>query len=170
MKLNGNKQLTAMVITLTIMFAGVLTVETGHTAQNHAMPGVGGGFVGLKTLIQLDLSDTQKVAIGNLLTKYRDQGENLRAQVREARERLRSATHAEKFNEENVRQAYQQMTPLMEERVVLKAKFMAELKSVLNSDQLAFLEDKRGERAEKMAERRRVRQALMDTWLQMKSE
>jgi hypothetical protein len=76
----------------------------------------------------------------------------------------------EPFDEEKVRQAFQQISPLLEEAIVLKAKLMAEIKPVLNPDQLALLKQRRSEHPERMKKKMQFRECMVDTWLQMDTE
>lgn len=154
-----SKKLTVL-LTLTIIFSSALVVRAGNFRH------MGKGFLGLRMLMQLDLTDAQKAEVRTIINKYREQRKNMNLQLPEAKEQLRSAIHAKDFNEENVRQAHQKLSSIMEELVVLRAKIMAELKPVLTADQLKVLEEKRAEASEKMKERRQLRQTMMDVWLQ----
>ena len=58
-----NKALVG-VLFLTIFFTGAVAVEAGRFGRHHHPSGImGPEFRGLKTIIQLDLSDSQKLKI-----------------------------------------------------------------------------------------------------------
>lgn len=142
-----SKKLTVL-LTLTIIFSSALVVRAGDFGH------MGRGLFALRTLIQLDLTDDQKTKISNILNTYQKKTQNMKLKLAEAREQLHSAIHAENLNEENVRQAHRNLSAIMEEVVVLRAKMMAELKPVLTADQLKILEEKRKEAPGKMKMRR----------------
>lgn len=161
--MKASKKLTVL-LTLTIIFSSALVVRAGNFGHMEK------GFFGLRTLMQLDLTDTQKAEVSTIINKYREERKNMSLQLPEAKEQLGSAIHAENFSEENVRQAHRNVSSIMENLVVLRAKFMAELKPVLTSDQLKVLKEKRAEASEKMKERRQLKQTMMDAWLQPPTE
>ncbi|MBW2011748.1 MAG: Spy/CpxP family protein refolding chaperone [Deltaproteobacteria bacterium] len=158
-----SKKLTVL-LTLTIIFSSALVVRAGNFRHMEK------GFFGLRTLMQLDLTDTQKAEVRTIIDKYREQRQNMELQLSEPKEQLQLAIHAENFSEENVRQAHQNVSSIMEEMVVLRAKLMAELKPVLTADQLKVLEEKRAESPEKRQKRRQFYQTMMDAWLQPSTE
>jgi Spy/CpxP family protein refolding chaperone len=72
-----NKALVG-VLFLTIFFAGAVAVEAGRFGRHHRPPGImGHGFHGLKTMIQLDLSDSQQSKILSITEKYENERESL---------------------------------------------------------------------------------------------
>lgn len=164
-----NKTLTVL-LTLAIIFSGALVVRAEHFCQKHPGFGMGKGFFGLRTLMQLDLSDAQKAEVRNIINKYREERKDIHLQLSKAKEQLWSAIHAEDFSEKKVRQAHRKVSPIREELAVLRAKFMAELKPVLTPDQLKVLKEKRAKFSEKMKERMQFRQKMMDAWLQPSTE
>lgn len=163
--MNKHKVLT-VVVGIAIMIGGMVIIKANAFGPPHH----GGGGLGFKTLMELDLSDSQKAAVRNIVGKYREQGEPIRDQLLEAKENTRDVVEAEPFDEENVRQAFKEILPLLEEAMVLKTKCMVELRSILNPDQLELLKEKRAEVAEKMKKGMRFRESMIDTWLQMDTE
>jgi Spy/CpxP family protein refolding chaperone len=168
-KMKLNKPLPVL-LTLAIIFCGAVVVRAEHFGQKHPRFGMEKGFFGLRTLVQLDLSDAQKTKVSNIINKYRDERKNIQLQLSEAKKQLWSAIHAENFSEKKLRQAHRQVSPIREELAVLRARFMAELKPVLTPDQLKMLKEKRAKFSGKMKERRQFRQKMMDTWLQPSTE
>ncbi|HHC24666.1 MAG TPA: periplasmic heavy metal sensor [Desulfobacterales bacterium] len=131
--------------------------------------GMGGGM-GLKALMHLDLSDTQKAEVAEVFTKYQEDREDVRNSIMTARENLFTAIHADEFSEAGVRQASQAVASVMEEGAVLKAKIVAEVKPILTPEQIALMKERRAKRTEKMKERREFKRSMHENWLQTESE
>ena len=141
-----NKALVG-VLFLTFFFAGAVTVEAGHFARHHGPPGImGPGFHGLKTLIQLNLSGPQQSKILSIIEKYENERESLRESLREARKGLARVLEAEQVNEDEIRSALRRAAPIREELLVMRVKMMAELKTVLTTEQLQLLEESKAHR------------------------
>ncbi len=157
-----NCKMLTVVFCLAVLFFGIPAV----IANAFGPPLHKGGGLGLRTLMELDLSDSQKAEVSNLIDKYRETGEQLRDQLLEAKEASMDVILAEPFDEEKVRQAFQEISPLLEEMMVLKASFMAELRQVLNPEQQELLEEKRAELSERVRDNMQLRESMIDTWLQ----
>ncbi len=152
-----------------VMAAGILALFTavgvhGVHAFGHGGHG-GGGFGGLKMLMQLDLTDAQKTQIRDMLPAYRAEKEARQDSLRDKREKMRDLIEAERFDEEAVRQAFREMAPLMEDMAVSRVQFMHDLKAVLTAEQVERIRKKHMDREEHRGERRRTRDAMLDTWL-----
>jgi Spy/CpxP family protein refolding chaperone len=111
---------------------------------------MGPGLAGLKTLIELNLSDSQESVILGIIEKYERDRENTVNSLREARKNLRRALQAIEVNEEKVREAYRQTVPIREELLVMRARMMAELKTVLTAEQRQLLEDRKAQRLQRL--------------------
>jgi Spy/CpxP family protein refolding chaperone len=107
---------------------------------------MGPGFHGLKTMIQLDLSDSQKLKVMSILEKYENERASLKQSLREERHSLIKLLKAEQFNEDEIRSALRRAAPIREELLVMRVKMMAELKTVLTPAQLQLLEQRKGHR------------------------
>ena len=151
---------------LVILIGGVMIIKANAFGPHHP----GGGFPGLRVLMELDLSDAQKSEVRAIISKYREDGKEIRGQLREAREMTMDVMHDEPFVEEKVRQAFQQVSPLLEEGMVMRARLMAEIRSLLNPDQLESLKEKRIEMSGKIKEDMRFRESMIGAWLQMGTE
>jgi len=134
------------------------------------MKGIGG--ITLKQLMHMDLSDTQKKEVANILLTYRDDNRNITDQLMKAKKAFFETISAKNgSNESAVRQSFKQMSTLMEDLVVQKAKIMADLKPILNKEQLKKISPHRGEKSDKkekfkkMKKHRDVHQDMMDTWI-----
>ena len=136
---------------LTIVFAGAFAVDAMHFGRHSGLKGVvGSRILGLKTLIQLNLSDSQKSRILSIIEKYENDIESAKNNFREARHNIRAALQAGEFNENEIRNAYRQAAPIKEELLVMGAKMMAEMKTVLTLEQLQLLEERKAQRIEEI--------------------
>lgn len=144
MKLN---KVLVSVLFLTIFFAGTVAVEAGRFGRHHGPSGVmGPGLHGLKTMIQLDLSDPQKSQIMSIIEKYDNQRESLKESLREAKRNLARVLQTEQPDEAEIRNALRRAAPIKEELFVMRVKMMAELQTVLTPEQLQLLERRKGHR------------------------
>jgi Spy/CpxP family protein refolding chaperone len=161
-----------------LLFATVTMALISGTATampGHGMPGMGGpgSHVGqgvLRVLLDLDLTDAQKHEAALILSKYRDQGKELRDALRTAMEGLREAVEADAFDEAAVRTAFKGVASAGEEMAVHGAKVVAELKGILTPEQRAALEEHKAARHEKHKGRRGNRTSFLDEWIEMHSQ
>jgi Spy/CpxP family protein refolding chaperone len=144
-----NKALVG-VLFLTIFFAGAVAVEAGRSGRHHGPPGMmGPDLRGLKTIIQLDLSDSQKLEIMSIIEKYDNDRANLKESLKEAKRNLTRVMQTEQADENQIRSAFRRAAPIKEELFVMRVKMMAELKKVLTAEQLQLLEQRKGHRFER---------------------
>lgn len=129
-----------------------------------------GGPFGLKMLMELDLSADQRARIADLIRTERIEREDHRAQVEAARKAFRSAMEVTPFNEEDVRAAFQQMVPTMEDGEVRRARFLAAFRQILTDEQLAAMDAKRTQGKGKIQEHRQFQERMLDTWLGMNDQ
>jgi len=135
------------VLFLTFFFAGAVAVEAGRFGRHHGPPGImGPGFHGLKTLIQLNLSGPQQSQILSIIEKYENERESLKESLREARRDLARVLEAEQVDEDEIRSALRRAAPVREELLVMRVKMMAELKTVLTTEQLQLLQESKAHR------------------------
>jgi Spy/CpxP family protein refolding chaperone len=140
----------AGVLFLTIVFAGAVAVEAAHFGRHHRSHRMmGPGMYGLKTLIQLKLSDSQESKILSIIEKYENERMTLKNRLREAREKFTTLIQHETFNEDEVRSALQQSAPIKEDLVVLRLRMMTELRTVLTPEQWQLFKDLRSHRMKK---------------------
>jgi len=141
-------------LALTIVLAGAYAVNAMNFGGHSGFTGVmGSRILGLKTLIQLNLSDSQKSRILSIIEKYENDIESAKNNLREARHNIRAAMQAGEFNENAIRNAHRQAAPIKEELLVLGAKMKAEMKTVLTPEQLQLLEERKAERIERFRDR-----------------
>jgi Spy/CpxP family protein refolding chaperone len=150
------------VLFLTIFFAGAVVVEAGHFGRQHGQPGMmGPEFYGLKTMIQLKLTPEQQSQILGIIEKYDNQRKSLKGSLREARRSLARVLQAEQPDEKEIRNALHRAAPIREELLVMRVKMMAELKTVLTSEQVQLLKERKCHRIERL--KSRVGRAPEDT-------
>lgn len=132
-----------------------------------------GGFHGMRLLMALGLSSDQKQAVADIIKKYEQDQDKARESMQERRLPIAALMTADEFNEAAIRQTFQESSAIMEEVVVLRARMYAEIKSVLDADQLEQLAGMEQKREERMAQRKKHRDfkhARHQTWLQTDSE
>lgn len=153
--------------------AVLMFMVAGTSAPAFAMGpphGGPGGPLGLKMLMELNLSADQRARVADLIQTQRAEREDHRAQVEAARKAFRSATEAAPFNEETVRAAFQEMAPIMEEEAIGRARFLAAFKQILTDEQLAAIDSKRAQGNGKNHEHRQFQARMLDTWLGMNDQ
>ena len=145
-------------LALTIVVTGAYAVEAVHFGRHHGSTGVMGSRIsGLKTLIELNLSDSQKSQILSIIDKYEKDMKIARNNLREARHNIRRIMEAGELNENDLRNACRLAAPIKEDLLVMGAKMKSELKKVLTTEQLQLLEEGKARRMERMRER-------LDSW------
>ncbi len=153
----------AGLLLLTIVLAGAVAVEAGHFRRHHGHDSmVGPGIRGLKTMLQLDLSDSQKSKMLSIIEKYETERESLKRSLREARGDVTRIFETETFNEDEVRNALRRTAPLKEDLQVMRLKMLAELKTVLTPEQRKLIKELRTQRIERL-------KARCGTWLERDS-
>lgn len=139
----------------TFTFLAIICLFASHAGAKSFGPGnpsrnFGGGLAGLKTFIELNLSETQKTEMLRITDKYQDKRLSTREKLREARENLRNALKSEPFNEDGVRTAHRQVSLIQENLLVLRVQMRSELKALLTPEQSELLKEKRELRSAKM--------------------
>ena len=123
-----------------LIIALAVTMFFGSTSTILAKGGRGPHPMDLTRFIEeLDLSEEQKVQVEAIIDKYEDDKDSLVESLKEAREKVSEVIFAEEFNEAAVRAAIGEVSPMMEELVVLHAKIIAELRTVLTPEQIGYL-------------------------------
>ena len=156
------KRLT-MLLVVVIVLVGAFAATAGVFPDHYRRGPRGFRLMGLKTFMELNLSDSQRSQVLNILEKYQRGRQDTLDGLLEARKHLSTVIHAEEFNEDDVRKAYRKLSSIEEGLFVLRAKMMAELRAVLNPEQIELLRERRAQRTEKMRGR-------LETWLQNRGE
>jgi len=108
----------------------------------------GMGGIRLKQIMTMGLTDDQKTKVANVLAAHREESRQLEDSLADARRSFLDTLHSDKAGDEAaVRQAFRQMSGIMENQVVLKTKIIADLKPVLTQEQLMELTDHPSEKA-----------------------
>ena len=155
-----SKKKTGLIIAGIVVIAGtlILTGTLMATGGNFSKclsgfgmhPGMHRGMMGMNMLNGLNLSDTQKEQVEAIITKYRDQREDTADEHHNSmRETMFNAIFAEKFDEEKVREAFRKSSEAREDMVVQKAKMIAEIKTILDPEQVELLKERKTQMMEK---------------------
>jgi Spy/CpxP family protein refolding chaperone len=150
-------------LAIAVMLGGALVAAAGVFPGHHRRGGVGPGVMGLKTLIELNLSDSQENQVLEILDRYEQERQDTVESFLDARKHLSTVCHAGEFNEDDIRNAFRQVSSIEEELFVLRARMMTELAAVLNSEQIELLKDRRTGRTERMRE-------SSEAWIQKRGE
>ncbi len=157
---------TAGIIALVFAVLAAGTALAGKFGKNGHDFGMGRGFMGLKILKELHLSEIQKTDAANILIKYRDEAKTAADTLAAAREKLADTVLADEFNEGAVRLAVRDIAAAGEELAVLGAKAVSELRPILTPAQLEQVKQKQSEMKAKMKEHTASRRSKIDKWLE----
>jgi Spy/CpxP family protein refolding chaperone len=130
----------------------ILTVASAASAGRFGrsgMPFMGKGLTGLKTFIELNLTENQKADALRIIDGFTAFRGSKKGAMQEARANMKTVVQAETFNEEQAREAFRMATALREDLFVQRVKMMSELKAILSPEQLELLKQKRTERQAK---------------------
>jgi Spy/CpxP family protein refolding chaperone len=167
----GKLLTTVCILALSVSVA--LTAQAGPFGGGPNGHGPECGFHPMRALMQLDLSVDQKHAVYDILQKYEKDQEKAWDSVQERRQQMATQMRADEVNEAAIRQTFQETSAAREYAVVLRARMFAEIRSVLNDEQreqLAEMQQNRGERMAHRQKQRQFKRAVLKTWLQMDSD
>jgi Spy/CpxP family protein refolding chaperone len=173
-----SKKIIGLVIAGIVVITGtlILTVTLMATGGNFSkclsgfgmhrgMHGGMMGMMGMNLFMDLNLSDAQKDQVQAIITKYRDQRENTADELHQTmRETMFNTIFTEEFDEEKVRQAFKESSEAREEMVVQKAKMIAEIKTILDSEQVELLKERKTQMMENGRGCGGFRQMMFKTW------
>ena len=139
---------------LTIAFGGLLLLATALPAlaqpPGHGPHGGGRGAMDGHRLehlaLRLELSDGQREALREAFRDRFEGGAEARRALFEARRALAERVHAETFDEAAIREAAGVVAALESDAAVERARQAQKLRQILTPEQLAELEEMRGER------------------------
>jgi Spy/CpxP family protein refolding chaperone len=137
---------------LTVILAALVVLALAFSAE--AKPfgpafgnrEAGGALDALQTFLALKLTNVQQEQLQGIIAKYQVQEKELRAKMLDTRRNNWMALNATQFDEATARAAFQKGSSIREDMFILRAKMMAELKSVLTPEQLNLLKERRAER------------------------
>ena len=128
------------VMIITGIFAMILTLASpvlaGHGRYGKGCPP---GEKISAILKDFDLSETQKTKVDAIVERHRSERKTLYKSLGEKREVLFDAMHAPKFKEDAVRKAFKMVSSIKEKLVISRAKMFAELRGVLDPEQMGYL-------------------------------
>ena len=145
------KRVLTSALVLTMVLTGAVAVQA-RQFRSHPGPSaiMGPRLLGLKTLIELNLSDEQESKILGIIRQYEADRESLKQNLVTGRSGLEKALEAEQFNEAEVRNAFDQISSIQADLLVLRARTMTALKALLTEEQLQLLQERRAERGHRM--------------------
>ncbi|HOP47263.1 MAG TPA: hypothetical protein PK874_06335 [Desulfobacteraceae bacterium] len=111
----------------------------------------------------LDLSGEQIESIITIFRKYRDTRWEAVDEFVETKKQIIDMMLNEEFNKEKVRQTYREATARFEDFVVEKAEMLAEMKAVLNPEQLGLLQEKIPALMAELQENIQARRTMFDS-------
>lgn len=149
----NTKRTVTIALALALVLASAFAVDAGHVGQRSRNHSMGLGLKGLKTFLELKLSDAQQAEMLSIIEKHQDKRENALDAFRKAKKALQTRMQHAEFNEVAVRKAIQEVHAMREDLIVLKGKIMAELKGVLTPEQNALLAQRRAQRIQRMKDR-----------------
>jgi len=149
-------------VVLALMFTFSSTAMARGFGKFHG-PGHGGPeFKGLRAVMALNLSDTQREQLSAILEKYDRSRDEARENLMKAHEELALLMHEATFDEQKVRQAHQKVSSVREDMCVQRGNFFAEVRTVLTPEQAALMKERQADRRELRADRRDHRRAMRD--------
>ena len=151
MKLRS-KQLLSVWIGMILILAVASAAAAGRFGRSGQVPFTGKGIMGLKTFIELNLTENQKADALNIIDGFAAFRDSKKEAMQQARVNMKAVMQAEAFDEQLAREAFRQTTGIREDLFVQRAKMMAELKAILTPEQLELLELKRAQRQAKFKE------------------
>ena len=152
---------------LAVILAGSLGVSSVEARPNCPMQGFGphgGMFKGL--LPRLELTDSQRQEVANVLKQHRDEVQGLRSQMMEARQALFKAVTANPANEDAVREAAARAAEFEVQLAVNRARVFDEIRKLLTAEQQATLEKLTSEFASRSHQGFHHRGRMMDRWFE----
>jgi Spy/CpxP family protein refolding chaperone len=144
-----------------------IALSTGTAVWGQPFPGGFGGpgmhrpHVEETALMMLDLDDTQKTQIAEVVARYRQQERNLMAENRGMHRKIAEVLFAEAFDETAAREAFRKDSAIHEDLLVLKGRMLSKIRSLLTPGQISELAAMREKRIEARA-RHREFNALVD--------
>ena len=130
-------------------FAGAAGAEARHFSKRFQGHGMVPGMAGLRSFIDLGLSESQQTKMKSIMDEHRSKRVNLMDDIKKARKDLSMVLETEPFNEEDARNAFKKVSAIREEMFLLRAKMIADLKSLLTPEQRERLKERNTRRLER---------------------
>lgn len=152
-KVLGFAIVAAVVAPLALISASFAQPGGRHRGGRNFGPGAGmGPFAGLRMLRELDLSDTQRQQVKDVLEKARETG--VQKQLMEARKALQDAVESPSVDESNIRNLADQVGVAEGNAAIERAQIHQEILQILTDEQRQELEKLKAEAKQRMEERK----------------
>ena len=147
------KRIAAFIVTILMGFVTISAAQARPFGPQGKAGHMRLEFDGLRPFLKMDLTDTQRSQIKDIITKYRDERANLQADIQTQRIDFTNLLQSESFNEEKARETFRKDSAIREEMFILRAKMIMEIKAVLNPEQLELLKEHKVKRMERLSRR-----------------
>lgn len=127
-----SKMLIVCLIMMLIVFGGSASLAQKGPPGRPSQPMF---LMFLDRLLQLNLTDTQQTKLKAIFESYRPKHQQLMNSLREAGQNLRNVMESSTFDEKEIREAYQKVSSIKGDLLVLTGKLISDVGSVLNLDQ-----------------------------------
>ncbi|MBM4259884.1 MAG: periplasmic heavy metal sensor [Deltaproteobacteria bacterium] len=131
------------VIVGALLLSGILAAAQ---VEAQVGPGRGRGMHHGRMFENLNLTDSQKKTIGDMMASNRESMRPLMQRLREQRQRLNEAGQRQPFDEAGVRSQAQELAKLQSEMMVHRAAMMNRISTVLTPEQRAKWQEQRAQR------------------------
>jgi Spy/CpxP family protein refolding chaperone len=167
--MKGMKGMVAFCILTVILvgWVGVYAVEANPGCPMKGFGKHGGMFQ--EVLTKLQLSDSQKQDVANVLKQHREEMQGLRSQMFDARQALFQAVTADPANEHAVREAAAKAADLEVQLAVNRAKVFGEIRKLLTAEQQTTLQKLTSEFASRRHMGMGHKSGMMDRWIEENS-
>lgn len=135
---NANKVIVSALLLSGVLAAANVDAQVGQ--------GRGRGIHAGRMFETLNLTDSQKKNIGDMMASNRERMRPLMQRVREQRQRLNDASQRQPFDEAGVRLQAQELAKLQSEMIVHRAAMMNRISTVLTPEQRAKWQEQRAQR------------------------
>jgi Spy/CpxP family protein refolding chaperone len=164
-KMKRNSFILALVVLGTLAFVGNDAMARGPRHGRMAGDGPGMGFGLIRMLDRMDLSQDQERQIAAILKSHRDEIAKVTATAAEAGSALEKAMNAPDYGEDSVKEAARTIAAQHERMILLRAKIMSEVRSVLTPDQNERIQRFAAQRSGRFQGGAECRLAAMDRWI-----
>ena len=176
-----SKKKTVLIIAGIVVIAGTLIITGTLMATGGNFPkclsgfgmhpGMHRGMMGMNMFMDLNLTDAQEEQVQAIITKYHDQRENTSDDHHKTmRETMFSVIFDDQFDEGKVREAFRKSSADREEMVVQRVKMIAEIKTILDPEQVELLKERKTQMMEKQRGCGGFRKMMFNSWCQNSHE
>ncbi|MBN1828840.1 MAG: Spy/CpxP family protein refolding chaperone [Deltaproteobacteria bacterium] len=154
------KTVIATVVAGIVLAAATLSVAMAHERLQFS----GEGF---RHLLQgITLTEDQKNQVRDIMKKYRNEEAAQQADAKGLEAALSDAIFAGSLDESVLREAYRKVAEVREDKVVLRARMIHELKNILTVEQTEEIMKRMKERSRRLLDRRAAVESRMEKFFQ----